>query len=143
MIDLWATYDVPVLAELVERLEVNGEPLVDRPDTLAGFMSKQYGGALRRLEAHGYIKAEGSLASRDPETVTAVTEKGLRAVGAWPSPDQFADRLLAALEDAAAHAGSEEERSRARRVLEALRAGGRDLLVNAAGGALGGMALGG
>lgn len=72
-----------------------------------------------------------------------MTEKGLRAVGAWPSPDQLADRLLTVLEDAAAHAGSAEERSRARRVLEALRAGGRNLLVMAAGGALGGMALGG
>lgn len=106
-------------------------------------MPEQYGGALRRLEAHGYIKAEGSLASHDPEAVTAVTEKGVRAVGAWPSPDQFADRLLAALEECCSHAGSEEERSRARRVIEVLRAGGRDLLVNAAGGALGGMALGG
>ena len=58
------------------------------------------------------------------------------------SPEKLVDRLLDALGDAAESAHSEEERRRARRALDALRAAGRDVLVNAAGGALGGMALG-
>lgn len=103
MINLWVEYDLPVLSELVERLEVRGESLVNRPDSLAGFAREHYGGALRRLQRDGYIVAEGSLASRHPETVTAVTAKALRAVVAWPSPEQFVDQIFAALEDAAAH----------------------------------------
>ena len=58
-------------------------------------------------------------------------------MGAWPSPEQLVDRLLYARADAAGNAHSDEERSRARRALDALRAAGRDVLVNATGGALG------
>ena len=97
---------------------------------------------LRRLYGAGYIDGVPIDQAAHPIILTSVHPRALQAVGAWPSPEQLVSRLLDALADAAENAPTDEERSRARRALDALRAAGWDVLVNAAGGALGGMALG-
>ena len=140
--DLWTTYDLPVLIALVQRLEVNGDSRLDAAHlAVDGLERPHVEAALRRLSEHGYIV--GMKTQMDyPVIVHRVTERALRVVGAWPSAEQLADRLLAALAEAAEHGSTEDERGRARRALDALRSAGRDVLVNAAGGALGGAALG-
>lgn len=52
-----------------------------------------------------------------------------RTVGAWPTPDSLADRIVAALQDAAEHAPTEEERSRARKVLDGVTGVGKGVLT--------------
>ncbi len=138
MLDLWTAYDLPLLTELVQRLEVDGEDSVDADELVAdGRTAAQVQGALRRLDAHGFLVAV-TVDLPYPVAVTGVTEKALRVTGAWPSPEQLVDRLLAALAEAAQNAASPEERSKARRALDTLGSLGREVLVNAAGGALGG-----
>lgn len=128
-----------MLVELVRRLEYDGarEVLVDDL-TVAGLTPAQVGAAARRLAAGDLILTENVAETTVPAYVFGITPRALQAVGTWPSPEQLVDRLLEALADAAEHAGTDEERSRARRALDALRSAGRDVLVNAAGGALGG-----
>lgn len=92
--------------------------------------------ALRRLKTGGYIKGLSTQLPY-PVVITAVTPLALRAVQAWPSAEAVVDRLLNALAQAADHAATAEERSRARRVLDVLMADGRGVLVGALGCALG------
>jgi hypothetical protein len=143
VIDLWRTCDLPVLLHLVHRLEVDGEHRVDTPLAVDDLEPTQVEAALRRLEEAGFIKGVTTAESSYPVVITSVTARALQAVGAWPSPEQLVDRLLAALDHAAKHANTNEERSRARRTLDALGTAGRDVLVNAAGAALGGITFGG
>ena len=140
--DLWTTCDLPVLVELVRRLEYEGEQRVFFPFAIGELTEQQVGAALRRLREGGFVDGRGVAELEHPLVIVAVTARALQAVGAWPSPEQLADRLLAALADVAEHGRTDDERGRARRALEALRSAGRDMLVNAAGGALGGSALG-
>ena len=141
MLDLWTRFDLPVLTLLVERLEVEGAHRVNTPLTLEGLTEAQVQAALRRLEAGGFIDGVASDASY-PIIITSVTERALRAVGAWPTAEEFVDRLLASLTRLAEEAPTPEERSRARRVLDGVAGVGRDVLVNAAGSVLGTGVLG-
>lgn len=137
--DLWTTCDLPVLVELVRQLEYEGEPRVFVESLeVPGLTEQQIEAATRRLRDSGLIEGRGVAELEHPLVVVRVSGHALQVVGAWPSPEQLVDRLLTALADAAEHAGSEDERGRARRALDALRSAGRDVLVNAAGGALGG-----
>jgi hypothetical protein len=88
------------------------------------------------LKAGGYIVGVATQMPY-PVIITSVTERALRAVGAWPTAEAFVDRLLATLTQLAEEAPTPEQRSRARRVLDAFGGVGRDVLVNAAGSVLG------
>lgn len=57
--------------------------------------------------------------------------------GLWPRPEEAVERLLAALEEAIRGASSEEQRTRLKRVREAVLVDGRALAVTLAGAALG------
>jgi hypothetical protein len=52
-----------------------------------------------------------------------------RTVGTWPTPEGLADRIIAALEDTAANAPTEEERSRAQKLLDAAKGVGKGVLT--------------
>jgi hypothetical protein len=65
---------------------------------------------------------------------TKLTPAGRREVGLWPSPDIAADRLLAVLQAAVHNAPEGEPKRRARRVLDAFVAAGRDFAVDVAAG---------
>lgn len=137
--DLWTTCDLPVLVELVRRLEYDGEQHVFVNSLeVDGLKERQVEGATRRLRDSGLIEGRGVAELEHPLVVVRVSARALQLVGTWPSPEQLVDRLLEALAAAAEEASTADERSRARRALEALRDAGRDVLVNAAGGALGG-----
>jgi hypothetical protein len=93
--------------------------------------------SVRRLRDNGYLTANfyggGDL------DISTITGNGLTAAGAWPSPETLADRLLAAVEAGMANASTEDERSRWRKLRDGLASAGRDVVVGAAGGALGGL----
>ena len=135
MLDLWTQIDFPVLVELVRQLEELGAHRVDTPLQVDGLSESQVEGALRRLEAAGYIIGVSSQMPY-PVIITQVTERALRAVQAWPTPEAVVDRLLLALAEVAER-GTPEERGRARRLLEAVGRDGRGVLVGALGNVLG------
>lgn len=112
------SFDLPVLAELVRRLEVEGAHRVDTPLPIEGLSEPQVQAALRRLEAGGYVVGVATQMPY-PIIITSVTERALRAVGAWPTAEAFVDRLLVTLTQLAEEAPTPEQRSRARRVLDA------------------------
>jgi len=87
MLDVWAQNDLPVLAELVRRLEVDGGSprrysarcwRLLRHAGASGVASTWGGGPLHRLRR--YTNAVPDLSSR------ASRELAARAVQAWPSP---------------------------------------------------------
>jgi hypothetical protein len=94
--------------------------------------------ALKRLEPTYVRLVEGW--SRDPSgcSIAGVTDAARRAVGQWPEsiPDQIAvqiaDRIVAALLEAAEREPDEQKRSKLRAAAETLGSFGRDLLVNVA-----------
>jgi hypothetical protein len=93
--------------------------------------------SVRRLRDNGYLTANfyggGDL------DISTITGLGLTASGAWPSPETLADRLIAAVEQGLANATTDDERSRWRKLRDGLASAGRDVVVGAAGGALGGL----
>ena len=138
MINLWTQYDLPVLEHLVQRLEADGASRVDTPFEVDGLDWPQAAAALRRLANAGYARGVETAQADYPIVVTSVSERALQAVGAWPSPEDLVDRLLAALEEAEQAATTPEERTKLQRARQALVSVGRDVLVGAVGSALGG-----
>jgi hypothetical protein len=67
---------------------------------------------------------------------TTVTADARRLAGLWPTPDTAADRIVIALELLVANAKTDEDRSRARKALEALGGAGRDPSVAVAAAAI-------
>jgi len=133
--DLWTSFDLPVLVELVDLLEVQASYRVDTPLTVAGLTEAQVQAALRRLDAAGYLVGVKSDAPY-PVVVVGVTRRPcvpsargrrrrrsstgcLRGSPSWP-------RRLRRRKNAVAS-----------RILGVVGSVGRDVLVTAAGSALG------
>lgn len=108
---------------------------MNTPLAVDGLSETQVQDALRRLEANGYIVGWDS-GTPYPPVITGVTERALRAVQAWPSPEAVAERLLAALTEMAEHGATPDERSRARKLLDAVGQDGRGVLVGVLGSVL-------
>jgi hypothetical protein len=119
MEDLWSS-DQAVLIKVVELYERNGAHFETR-QLLEAYPAAQHDAvrhSLRRLGDHGYIKTltVGPIMGDSSVQVMAiqgVTEKGLRAIGAYPARDdqQRAQALLAAIDEAADNAPTADERS--------------------------------
>lgn len=119
MRDLWAT-DQKVLSALAEQTESEGRDFADIPSISEqlGLDNEQINKVLRRL--HGAGMFDGRVMLGGDWVVSAVTERGLREVGAWPSPDQLTARLVAALDDAAEREPEPAKRSKLRRAATVL-----------------------
>jgi hypothetical protein len=148
--DRWTEHDLPVLRVIVAIYDENPGEFIS-PESIARRLEtpdQQVRASLVRLchASPPYIKASVDHGYEEPMTVVEVhhpTERALREVGTWPTPETALDRLVAALERQAEQASSEEERSKARTVLAAIGAAGRDLMVNAVGGIVAGATLAG
>jgi hypothetical protein len=107
--ELWSG-DYEVLHWVVERFERDGQ-LIRLDDVLAAFPAERHDEvkqSLRRWTTHGYLdsvdrgRGLGSASSAAPLVITAVHERSLRAVGAWPdNAEVLADRILAVLAEGA------------------------------------------
>ncbi|MGH3768608.1 MAG: hypothetical protein ACRDTX_26220 [Pseudonocardiaceae bacterium] len=136
MSEMWSG-DRAVLVKVVELCESNGDYL-EPQRVLDAFPEEQRAAALRSLHRwvdNGYVKAvtTQAMGDRGPQllVIKGVTEKGLRASGAWPASDeQMAQALLAALDEAVDNAPDDETRSK----FKALRSAAAGLGINALGG---------
>ncbi len=70
-----------------------------------------------------------SMADEAGTAIEGVTDEARRAVGQWPSPEVWADRIVRGLLDAADREPDQEQRSRLRAVAEGLGDFDRDVLV--------------
>jgi hypothetical protein len=138
--DTWNDRDLPVLRAVVELDEREGRPVTaEDVRFVTGFDPNTVESALRALAGETnpryFDRTHGALG--DPTLwVTNVTGHARRTVGAWPTAETLADRILAGLNDAADAAEDEETRDRLRQFAAWLGSAGRDVLVHAAGSAV-------
>lgn len=75
--------------------------------------------------------------------IGAPTADALRVAGAWPSPETMVERLVTALEDAAADDGRpDEQRSKLKQLAVGVRSVGYQVAIGALGGAGGNLLTG-
>jgi hypothetical protein len=142
MDEIWSG-DRAVLTKVVELYESTGEYL-EPQRVLDAFPEEQCDTALqslRRLSDSGHIKAVTTqgMGQRSPQLliIKGVSEKGLRASGAWPSDAELlADRILAVLAERTETEPEPEKRSKLQAGLKGVGEMTRDVLVEVLGTAL-------
>lgn len=135
--ETWSTRDEPVLAAIVELVD-NGAMSVGPHDLVkhTGFDLETVQRALVALAAENPPFFEFSDMTgldseiREIENIRNPTGHARRTVRTWPTAETLADRIIAALEQAAAETENEEEAGRLRRAGRWFSAAGRDVLVN-------------
>lgn len=139
--DTWTTRHFPVLRSVVVRYETHGQVTSEEVVQDTGLSELEVDRAARDLRDEGliapYFEGGGGFV-----VMGGPMGDARRLVGAWPSPETFADRLMEAVERGMEDASTSEERSRWKAVRDALTGAGRDIVVNAAAIALGGAASG-
>lgn len=130
----WETRDLLVLRAVVQIEDETGERVE------AGQIAEATG-----FEAADVQRALGALGREQPPFFRVVDDSDMsgthyagaenctgharRTVGAWPTPDGLADSIVAALQDAADNAPTEEERGRARKILDGVGGVGKGVLT--------------
>ena len=135
---------MPVLKAVVELYEVTGREklrvtdIVKRVDLDAPTVQQ----ALRALYAEPYLNGDGRTWASGNQYlfVGPATGDARRVVGAWPTPENVVDRLIAALESAAEEGDRpEDERSKLRKTAAWLGSAAYQVAIGALGGAGGNM----
>lgn len=90
--DSWSQWEFPALVAIHQAFEAEPDgSMLSTPGVLqaldpSGDHEAKWGRAIDRLEQHQYIEASRAMWGRPyPFSITRLTERGLRAVGAWPS----------------------------------------------------------
>lgn len=135
----WETRELPVLRAIVEHFDETGDAM--RPEEIAratGFDPDTVQRALRFLqhESPSLITKMDSVMTGEIVIVGYPTGEALRRVGAWPTPENLVDRLVAGFNRAAEAEEDEDKRSRLNRFAAWLATGGRDIAVQVAGTAV-------
>jgi hypothetical protein len=130
----WEARDLPVLdaaARIIDRDGPVPGAYIRDIATDAGLEIDEVVRATHALEDAGLIEmAQRSLGGGGGNWRVCGLSGGARQiVGQWPTPENLADRIVAALQDAADNAPSEEERSRAKRLLDGASGVGKGVLT--------------
>lgn len=127
MEDTWFSRDLPVLDAAV-RLKEEDPSRIPMSKDLADATGLPRDDVRRALGAlrGSYLEADWELSG--DYAVRGIRPEARRAVGQWPTPENVADRLLAALEQAAEETGDEEQQGRFQRAADSLKGLGRDVL---------------
>ena len=132
----WETRELPVLEAVVRYFDENSGVLLPQISDLAEITGRDPIEVYRAAKALSptYLRLSEVMSGADPNphTVIAITDEARRAVGQWPSAEAVADRIVAALMEAADREPDERKRTKLRAAAETLGSFGRDLLVNAA-----------
>jgi hypothetical protein len=141
--DTWTNRDLPVLRAVVKIFSQTGRTRIEIEDIQeeTGFDKPTTQLALQMLYQEPFFDAgdfrgySGNYIAVGPPTSAA-----LRLAGAWPTPENMVDRLIAAFEAASNDETLDEpERTRARRIWDGLMAGGYKVAIAAPGSAGGQM----
>ncbi len=127
----WENRDLPVLDHIVHIYDETGES--PEPSDIAKACA---------LDDEDVQRALRALELNDPPFVTellvtfggivgigAPTGHARRAVGAWPTPESLADRIVAALNDAAEAESDPDAKTRLKRAAEAVGGVGKSVLT--------------
>lgn len=138
--DVWSSRDFPVLREAAAAWEESGREAVHEVPIVeaTGLSIEVVRHSVATLVATGFL--EGRVLRGDDTImsvmVTAVTERGMREVGLWPSAEVGADRLIEALDELIEQADDEDSRSWLVKVRDGLVGAGRDIVVSVAAAVL-------
>lgn len=139
--DTWTTRHYPVLHSVVARFELQGQVTSNEVVDDTGLSEVEVERAARDLDAEGlvdvYFYGGGGWM-----VLGNVSGEARRLVGAWPSAALLADRLVDAVERGMETAETAQERGRWQKLRDGFASAGRDVIVSAAGSALGGSAGG-
>ena len=106
--DSWSAFEYPLLVAIAKRAEQSDAYMQVMSDNVLEEVVTsdkaderyKFERALVRLSQNDYINAQHPMWGKPyPMRITGITERGLRAVGAWPSPDSVVDALLQQLEE--------------------------------------------
>ncbi len=142
--DTWNNRDLPVLRAAVDIYERTGRSIKPRQiEQECGFDQETVQRALRALNREPYFEKVSGAFGGLILLVGAPTGNALRVAGQWPTPENQLERMVAALEAAANDEGrDDEERSRFRQAILALRGAAYQVAIGALGGAGGNMITG-
>jgi hypothetical protein len=123
MTERWEMLSLPILEWVAEREPINDAIDLAEISSATGYDDRQVRLEIRRLREGSYL--DGQSAWGGGLLRPRLLERGLRAVGEWPSDDPYAE-LLATIDERIA-ATSGEERSRLTRLRNALVDVGQDV----------------
>lgn len=121
-----------MLRAIVDIYEVTGSPMgPDAIESATGFEADTVQAALRALgsEDPPFVTKLERVMTGDIIFIGAPTGHARRAVGAWPTPESIADRLVSALDEAAEREPDPERKGWLRKTAAYLGSAGRDLAV--------------
>jgi hypothetical protein len=95
---------------------------------LTGMEPGQVARAVRALSPR-FIKTQATLGGLMDLAIMGVTDEARQAVGQWPSPEAWVERLVQALREAAEHEPDPERKRRLRALAEGLGGFARDVAV--------------
>ncbi len=139
MQDTWTTRDLPVLLAIVERFDDDGRsPGPNQIQKITGLDAEVVQRALRALgsEQLSFLTEVKGSWGKQIIMVGAPTGHARRAVGAWPTAEVLADRLVAAMNEAADRQADDEQKGLLRKAAAFLGSAGRDIAVDVAATAL-------
>lgn len=132
---LWPD-DHAVLLHIVRQLEHEGQSQADPHSIIpaVNLEHDEFHRSIARLSNAGLIGIAGGAGARGVRDgvylINQVTEKGLRAAGAWPTEaETIAQQLVAALSEAAAQTPDPEQRTRLRTAADSISAIGHKTFV--------------
>lgn len=133
--DTWDR-DLRVLRAVVAKYQTEERPIgAHELETTVGMTRDEVRAAYKNLHRGGYV-----VGASNERTISwhvfDVTERALREVGAWPSPQTALDRMIAALEAIADHTSDEDTRTRARKILDGLTGAGKTIGLSVATAAI-------
>ena len=132
MTETWSSRDLPVLRAIVDIYEATGSAMgPDAIESATGFEGGKEQAALRALDSEEppFVTKLERVMTGDIIFVGAPTGHARRAIGAWPTPESIADRLVNALDEAAEREPDPERKGWLRKTAGYLGNAGRDLAV--------------
>jgi hypothetical protein len=137
----WEPRDLPVLDAVVRYFEERDplDPRIPNVRTFAeitGLDVGQVHRAVRELEPTYLSIDDWQMDDLGALEIMGVTDEGRRAVGQWPSPELWADRIIQELQEAAEREPDPTMKSRLRATAEGLAGFGRDVLVGVLSGGI-------
>jgi hypothetical protein len=102
---------------------------------ITGMDPVQVGRAVRALSPR-FIKTAPGLGGLTEVGIMGVTDAARQAVGQWPSPEVWVERLVEALHEAAEREADPERRGRLRAIAEGLGGFARDVAVGVLSGGI-------
>src|SRR5215211_126603 len=120
----WETRDLPILEVVVRYFDENAGMLYPQVHDLAALTGRDPMEVYRALKAlhPTYLRLREVMSGADPNPhmVMGITDEARRAVGQWPTPEAVADRIVAALQEAADREPDEKKRTKLRAAADTL-----------------------